>query len=80
MFCSSMRSAYFAAVAARPRPLEREARAACLRRIGVHRIWTLRKKTIPFGPQYSTVFGKTSPSMKTLFVWPMRNRPSAPQA
>ena len=79
MFCSSMRSEYFPLS-----PLAPGRSRAIMRRCspskGVQRSWTLRKKTIPLGPQYSFVFGKTSPSMKTLFVWPARNCPSEPQA
>jgi hypothetical protein len=47
---------------------------------GVQRTWTLRKKTIPFGPQYSIEFGNTSMSMNGLQYWPAPNWPSSPQA
>ncbi len=47
---------------------------------GVQRTCTFRKKTIPFGPQYSTEFGNTSGSMNGLQVWPAPNAPSSPQA
>ena len=40
---------------------------------GVQRSWTLRKNTIPFGPQYSIEFGNTSGSMNGLQVWPAPN-------
>ncbi len=46
--------------------------------IGIHRTCTLRKKAIPLGPQYSTVFGKTSMSMNGLQVCPAPNAPSSP--
>ena len=47
---------------------------------GVQRAWTLRKNTIPVGPQYSIEFGNTSGSMNGLQVWPAPNAPSSPQA
>ena len=47
---------------------------------GVQRSCTFRKKTMPFGPQYSTEFGKTSMSMNGLQVWPAPTWPSSPQA
>ena len=47
---------------------------------GVQRSCTLRKNTMPFGPQYSTEFGKTSMSMNGLQVWPAPTWPSSPQA
>ena len=47
---------------------------------GVQRTCTLRKNTIPVGPQYSSEFGKTSGSMNGLSVWPAPNAPSSPQA
>ena len=47
---------------------------------GVQRSCTFRKNTIPFGPQYSIEFGKTSGSMNGLQVWPAPNWPSSPQA
>ena len=34
---------------------------------------TLRKNSMPFGPQYSRMFGKTSTSMNWLLVWPAPN-------
>ena len=40
---------------------------------GVQRTWTLRKNTMPVGPQYSRVFGNTSGSMNGLQVWPAPN-------
>ena len=46
--------------------------------IGIQRTWTLRKKTIPFGPQYSSELGNTSMSMNGLQVWPAPNCPSSP--
>ena len=48
--------------------------------MGIHRTWTLRKKTMPVGPQYSSEFGKTSGSMNGLQVWPAPNAPSSPYA
>ena len=47
---------------------------------GVQRSCTLRKNTMPFGPQYSIEFGKTSGSMNGLQVWPAPICPSSPQA
>ena len=35
---------------------------------------------MPFGPQYSIEFGKTSGSMNGLHVWPAPNCPSSPYA
>ena len=65
-----------ALVGARARPLERdrEARVASVCH-GVQRSCTLRKNTMPFGPQYSTEFGNTSGSMNGLQVWPAPNLP-----
>ena len=47
---------------------------------GVQRNWTLRKNTMPVGPQYSSEFGNTSMSMNGLIVWPAPHAPSSPQA
>ena len=46
--------------------------------IGIQRSCTLRKNTMPFGPQYSSEFGNTSMSMNGLQVWPAPNWPSSP--
>ena len=46
---------------------EREARSPW---IGIQRTWTLRKNTMPVGPQYSIEFGNTSMSMNGLQVLP----------
>ena len=43
--------------------------------IGIQRNCTLRKNTMPFGPQYSSEFGNTSMSMNGLQVWPAPNCP-----
>ena len=45
---------------------------------GIQRTCKLRKKTIPFGPQYSSEFGNTSMSMNGLHVWPAPNWPNSP--
>ena len=44
---------------------------------GVQRTCGLRRNTMPVGPQYSTVFGNTSPSMNRLLVCPAPNSPSS---
>ena len=48
--------------------------------IGIHASWTLRKNTMPFGPQYSIEFGNTSMSMKGDHVWPARSVFQSPTA
>src|SRR4030095_7390380 len=47
---------------------------------GVQRSWTLRKNTMPVGPQYSTEFGKTSGSMNGPHFCPAPTSPTSPQA
>lgn len=49
-------------------------------RTGTHRTCTLRKNTMPGGPQYSRVFGNTSMSINGLQVCPAPNGPSSPYA
>ena len=47
---------------------------------GIQRNCTLRNQAIPFGPQYSFVFGNTSGSTKVLQFWPAPNWPNSPYA
>src|SRR5204863_4867953 len=47
---------------------------------GIQRNCTLRNQGMPFGPQYSFVFGNTSGSTNTLQFWPAPKCPNSPYA
>src|SRR5215470_13250931 len=78
-FCSSMRSANLPASPLAP-GRSSATKISSSPFIGIQRNCTFRNQTIPFGPQYSSSFGKMSGSMKVLQYCPAPKSPSSPQA